>query len=135
MRAVLIVFLLLFIAPTADIKGYQHTSTAKDTTMRDEVYRKIYKLGFKGNYVITGEAKPKNSTLFYTVEDGHVQFIREKKVEVHGKPRKWHPFKIIINIPDTALPDNGSVVLTLYERNANGKMIHSYPIILEQFYH
>ena len=71
---------------------------------------------------------------FYTVEDGHVQFIREKEVKVHGKV-KWHPFKIMINIPNTALPDNGSVVLTLYERNANGKMIHSYPITLEQFYH
>jgi hypothetical protein len=120
---VLLILLTLFIsAPLI------HSKAAES----DQVYRKIYKLGYMGNYVITGEAK---GSFYYSVEDGHVQYIQEKKVNLKGKTALWHPFKIMINIPRTALPENGSVVLTLYKHGKKKGASDTYPIVLEQFYH
>lgn len=124
MRFIFILLLLLFVTPLTDIHAAQQ---------QDHVFRKIYKMGYKGNYVITGEAKV--NSVFYTVEDGHVQYIREKKVTLKGDPSKWRPFKIMINIPDSTLPENGTVVVTLYEHNAKKSIVHPLPIVLEQFYH
>jgi hypothetical protein len=115
MRVIVILFTLLMAAPLMDGKA------------AEQDYRNIYKLGYMGNYVITGEAK---GSFYYSVEDGHVQYIREKKVNLKGDAAKWHPFKITVNIPRTALPDNGSVIVTLSKHGAD-----SYQIVLEQFYH
>lgn len=115
MRVLAILLTLLMAVPLMDSKA------------AEQDYRNIYKLGYMGNYVITGEAK---GSFYYSVEDGHVQFIREKKVNIKGDGAKWHPFKITINIPRTALPDNGSVIVTLYKHGAS-----TYPVVLDQFYH
>jgi hypothetical protein len=115
MRVLFILLTLLMAAPLMDSKA------------AEQDYRNIYKLGYMGNYVITGEAR---GSFYYSVEDGHVQFIREKKVDLKGNAEKWHPFKIMINIPRTALPENGSVIVTLYKHGGD-----TYPVVLEQFYH
>lgn len=120
MRVLFVLLAILMAAPLSDSKA------------ADLDYRKIYKLGYMGNYVITGEAR---GSFYYSVEDGHVQFIREKKVNVKGSEAKWHPFKIMINIPRTALPDNGSVIVTLYKHGAKRTTTDIHPIVLEQFYH
>jgi hypothetical protein len=124
-RVIFILLALLMATPLIDSKAAS-MQTIKES---DQVYRKIYKLGYRGNYVITGEAK---SSFYYSVEDGHVQYIQEKKVNLKGKPSLWHPFKIMINIPRTALPENGSVIVTFYKK---GEKADTYPIVLEQFYH
>jgi GH35 family endo-1,4-beta-xylanase len=116
-RVIFILLALLMAAPLMDSKA------------AEQDYRKIYKLGYMGNYVITGEAK---GSFYYSVEDGHVQYIQEKKVSLKGKQSLWHPFKIMINIPKTALPENGSVIVTFYKKGEN---TGTYPIVLEQFYH
>lgn len=129
MRAVFIFLLILFWIPSNDMQAHQYAGKGNAG-----VFRHVYAVGYKGNYVVTGEAKSKAGSFYYSVEDGHAEFIHDKKVKVKGKRLKWKPFKISINIPDTALPDNGSVVLNLYERNSEGESIHSYPVILERFY-
>ena len=128
MRVIIILFLFLMAAPLIESKAAPLHNNA-DSVAGDQMYRKIYKLGYKGNYVITGEAK---SSFYYSVEDGHIQYIREKKVNLNGKTSKWRPFKITINIPKTALPENGSVIVTFYDK---GGTKETYPIVLEQFYH
>jgi hypothetical protein len=124
-RVIFILLALLMATPLIDSKA----ASMQRIKESDQVYRKIYKLGYRGNYVITGEAK---SSFYYSVEDGHVQYIPEKKVNLKGKPSLWHPFKIIINIPRTALPENGSVIVTFYKK---GEKTGTYPIVLEQIYH
>jgi hypothetical protein len=125
LRILFILLALLMAAPIIDSQA----AWMKSSKESDQVYRKIYKLGYRGNYVITGEAK---SSFYYSVEDGHVQYIQEKRANLKGKPSLWHPFKIMINIPRTALPENGSVIVTLYKK---GEKTGTYPIVLEQFYH
>ncbi|MDP4106769.1 MAG: intracellular proteinase inhibitor [Bacillota bacterium] len=125
MRVIFILLALLMAAPLIDSKA----ASMQPSKESDQVYRKIYKLGYMGNYVITGEAK---GSFYYSVEDGHVQYIQEKKVDLKGKQTLWHPFKIMINIPKTALPENGSVIVTFYKKE--GKT-GTYPIVLEQFFH
>jgi GH35 family endo-1,4-beta-xylanase len=124
-RVIFILLALLMAAPLIDSKA----ASMQPIKESDQVYRKIYKLGYMGNYVITGEAK---GSFYYSVEDGHVQYIQEKRVNLKGKPSLWHPFKIMINIPRTALPENGSVIITFYKK---GEKTGTYPIVLEQFYH
>jgi GH35 family endo-1,4-beta-xylanase len=124
-RVIFILLALLMAAPLIDSKA----ASMQPIKESDQVYRKIYKLGYMGNYVITGEAK---GSFYYSVEDGHVQYIQEKRVNLKGKPSLWHPFKIMINIPRTALPENGSVIVTFYKK---GEKSGTYPIVLEQFYH
>jgi hypothetical protein len=124
-RVIFILLALLMAAPLINSKA----ATMHPGKESDQVYRKIYKIGYRGNYVITGEAK---GSFYYSVEDGHVQFIQEKKVNLKGKRAMWHPFKIAINIPQTALPENGSVIVTFYKK---GETKGTYPIVLDQFYH
>jgi GH35 family endo-1,4-beta-xylanase len=124
-RVIFILLALLMAGPLIDSKA----ASMQPSKESDQVYRKIYKLGYMGNYVITGEAK---GSFYYSVEDGHVQYIQEKRVNLKGKSSLWHPFKIMINIPRTALPENGSVIVTFYKK---GEKSGTYPIVLEQFYH
>lgn len=86
--------------------------------------------GEKGNYIVTGEARPVSGKLYYTVEDGHNELIAEQPLKIN--PKGWEPFKIDVSIPAEKLPESGSVVLHLYERNKkDGSIIHSFSVVLE----
>ncbi|WP_256360220.1 BsuPI-related putative proteinase inhibitor [Mesobacillus boroniphilus] len=89
--------------------------------------------GIKGNYKIKGEARPINGKFFYTVEDGHNQLIPETEMKTGGKYPQWKPFSLEISIPESKLPQNGSVILNLYERSKDGEIIHTHPVLLERF--
>ncbi|MDR7000836.1 BsuPI-related putative proteinase inhibitor [Neobacillus niacini] len=98
------------------------------------VFRHVKVEGNRGKYQIIGETKPSKGSFFYTVEDGHEEFVEEKQMDIGGETQEWKPFKIQLLIPETKLPDNGSLILFLYERNHQNKIIHSFPVILEKFY-
>jgi hypothetical protein len=84
--------------------------------------------GTKGHYLVKGEAQ--SSKFFYSVEDGHFEYVGEKQLYL---TEKRPSFQIEIQIPAEKLPKKGSLILYLYERNQENKMIHSYPVILERF--
>ncbi|OIK05450.1 hypothetical protein BIV60_27725 [Bacillus sp. MUM 116] len=98
------------------------------------VFRHVKVEGNSGNYQISGETNPTKGRFFYTVEDGHKEFIQEHQIEIDGKQEEWKPFMIHIQISETKLPDNGSLILFLYDRNKKDEIIHSFPVILEKFY-
>jgi hypothetical protein len=89
--------------------------------------------GNKGTYVVTGETRTEKGLFFYTVEDGHVEYKKEKQVLTNGLGSDWHSFKLQIHLPEEKLPNNGSLILNLYERSKEKQIIHSYPLILEKF--
>ncbi|WP_223592864.1 BsuPI-related putative proteinase inhibitor [Neobacillus bataviensis] len=93
-------------------------------------FRFVKVSGTKGDYVVTGEVRPANRRLFYSVEDGHQEYIKEKEVVFDGK-EEWEKFKLSIQLSIDKLPDNGSLMLNLYERDKNGNIISLYPIVLE----
>ncbi|GAM15682.1 BsuPI-related putative proteinase inhibitor [Mesobacillus selenatarsenatis] len=97
------------------------------------VFKGIVSEGSKGNYKIMGEARPINGKFFYTAEDGHNQLIPETEVVPGAKYPQWKPFSLEISIPESKLPQNGSVILNLYERSKDGEIIHTYPVLLERF--
>lgn len=96
-------------------------------------FRHVKVEGNNGYYRINGEVRSLNEVFYYSVEDGHVVFTEGNKVVPKGKTFNWKPFNIQIQIPANKLPDNGTFILSLYERSIDGQISHSYPIVLERF--
>jgi hypothetical protein len=96
-------------------------------------FKKIEVSGEKGSYRVKGQAKPKNGTFYYTVEDGHHQQVQETKKVISEDTSEWSTFVLEIKIPDDRLPQNGTLILNLYERE-NEMIVHNYSVILEKFY-
>ncbi|WP_102261826.1 BsuPI-related putative proteinase inhibitor [Mesobacillus jeotgali] len=118
--------------PVGDKKPLTDTKTMY-IPGENPVFNGVVSEGNKGNYIIKGEARPINGKFFYTVEDGHNQLIPETEVAPGAKYPKWKPFSLEISIPESKLPQNGSVILNLYERGKDGEIIHTYPVLLERF--
>ncbi|WP_051591053.1 BsuPI-related putative proteinase inhibitor [Bacillus sp. UNC438CL73TsuS30] len=100
----------------------------------NSAFRHVKVNGNRGKYKISGEIKPSQRVFYYTVEDGHEEFVNETQIKLDGKPQDWNSFTIQIQIPETKLPDNGSLILFLYERDHENKIIHSFSVTLEKFY-
>ena len=97
--------------------------------------RHVNVLGSSGRYTVTGQVKLSVGNYFYTVEDGHNVLISEKILVKKANKTKWMPFKVKINLVKKQLPSNGTIIFYTYERDAQGKIIHAYSIVLEKFYH
>jgi hypothetical protein len=97
------------------------------------LFKSVNSEGVKGTYKVMGEVRPINGKFYYTVEDGHNQLIAETEVVAGAKYPQWNPFTLEVSIPESKLPQNGSVILNLYERSKDGEIIHSYPVLLERF--
>ncbi|GHH98507.1 BsuPI-related putative proteinase inhibitor [Neobacillus kokaensis] len=98
----------------------------------EESFRDVKVSGTKGNYLVRGEIKHQNAELYYVVEDGHIEYIKENKVQLGKKDQEWVPFKIDIHIPQEKLPHNASLLMYFYEKNNEGKKVHTYPFVLER---
>ncbi|RSK56034.1 BsuPI-related putative proteinase inhibitor [Bacillus canaveralius] len=102
--------------------------------MENPVFRNIKASGVKGNYTITGEARPGTGEFFYTAEDGHNELVTEQTMRTGSEYPDWSKFELSIRIPEDKLPKNGSVITSLYERtNQGGQTFHHYPVLLESF--
>ncbi|MBG9545645.1 hypothetical protein ABE29_23695 [Cytobacillus firmus] len=85
--------------------------------------------GRNGEYIILFKARPKSGKLWYTVEDGHNELQSEKTIL--ASPNDWKSFRIKISLPSENIPENRTVVLHLYEKDEDGDIMNSYPVILE----
>lgn len=97
------------------------------------VIRNVKVEGSSGKYLITGDTKGSNGTLYYIVEDGHVEYIAEKPIKTPDG-QDWEHFKIEVDIPKEKLPTNGTLLLNVYERSSENQIRNNYPVILEKFY-
>nr|WP_315363684.1 hypothetical protein [Cytobacillus firmus] len=75
------------------------------------------------------KARPKSGKLWYTVEDGHNELQSEKSIVASSND--WKSFRIKISLPSENIPENRTVVLHLYEKDEDGDIMNSYPVILE----
>ncbi|MCS0672614.1 BsuPI-related putative proteinase inhibitor [Cytobacillus firmus] len=98
---------------------------------QNPAFRQVKVTGDNGLYSVSIEGRPKSGKLWYTVEDGHNELLPEK--EVSALSNNWENFNIKVSIPADKLPENGSVILHLYEKSHNdGHIINSFPVILER---
>jgi Immunoglobulin-like domain of bacterial spore germination len=127
-RFLLLFGLLFLFAAPAKILAMESQNAAENP-----VFRNVIVSGEKGNYEVSGEARPIEGVFYYTVEDGHNEFISETARAHQTKFPEWSPFSITVNIDKKKLPVNGSLILNLYERSKkDNSIIHTYPVLLEQ---
>ena len=126
------IFSLVLATPSALGQAEEGENLAE---VENIVFRDIKVKGKNGDYVIDGEARTKNGTFYYLVEDGHYEFISETKITMKERQQKqkWASFNIKISIPKNKLPDNGTVAIYFYEKDQNNNMIHVQATVLEQF--
>lgn len=85
--------------------------------------------GRNGEYIILFKARPKSGKLWYSVEDGHNELQSEKTI--WASSNDWKSYRIKISLPSEDIPENGTVVLHLYEKDEDGDIMNSYPVMLE----
>ena len=90
--------------------------------------------GKNGKYLVTGEARPHKKAFYYVVEDGHFVFISETEVKSESVFPKWSKFTLNVAVSPKKLPNNGALIMYLYEKGAlNDELKLVFPIVLEQF--
>lgn len=121
--------LLLFL-----VTGFFSFETAMTELFeKNAAFQNIFVTGENGKYVITGETRSANGEFFFTVEDGHNEWITGKKKTVSEVYPTWSKFKIEVSVPIEKLPKkNGSVILYLFERSSDGKMLNTLPVELNK---
>jgi hypothetical protein len=119
-------------------KGETHAAVLREKAKLDvpeenTAFRKVEISGENGVYEVKGEARMKSGEFYYTAEDGHNVLAGEASYLFDSKYPEWSPFSFKINIQEKSLPENGTVLLSLYEKDKEGRIIHSYPAVLETF--
>lgn len=89
--------------------------------------------GKSGIYTVKGQTNVKKGEFFYTVEDGHNEYMAETQVKVSAGDSAWTSFELAIHIPTEKLPGNGTLILNLYEKSESGQILDSLPLVLETF--
>lgn len=108
-------------------------ATIVDEQSENLVFRDIAVSGKRGVYTVTGQANVTKGEFFYTVEDGHNEFISETLVKVSTNYPNWISFELDISIPVEKMPENGTLILNLYEKSESGQILESLPVVLETF--
>ncbi|KAF0818075.1 MULTISPECIES: BsuPI-related putative proteinase inhibitor [unclassified Cytobacillus] len=93
------------------------------------VFRQVKANGENGLYSVEIEGRPKGGKVWYSVEDGHNELLPEKGVSAQSN--NWENFYIEVNISPDKLPESGTVLLHLYEKDKAGNIMNSFPVILE----
>ncbi|SDJ44201.1 BsuPI-related putative proteinase inhibitor [Salimicrobium halophilum] len=114
----------------------ENSSEGEETTSIDgnDAFRNLELSGENGNYTISGEARVFEGSFLYRVEDGHNELIGETPVQVDSGAPSWSEFSLDISIPESDLPDFGTLTLMLYENSAkDGEPTNVNYVPLEQF--
>jgi hypothetical protein len=123
---------LICISIPANVHGQGPSET--QGTQSEVLFKNIQVTGKSGEYVVTGQAHSQYNHLFYSVEDGHYILVTEQPIKGNAKDPNWSNFTLTISISKNRLPDNGTLVLNLYQKNPNDQTLkHVYPVVLETF--
>ncbi|WP_176142495.1 BsuPI-related putative proteinase inhibitor [Halobacillus hunanensis] len=101
--------------------------------MVGEVFRNFTLTGENGQYKVTGEANVREGKFYYSVDDGHNVLIESKAVEVEKAAPEWSEFTIQMDIPKDQLPEQGALVMTIYQLDENGQPVNLNYVPLENF--
>ncbi|UOQ92810.1 BsuPI-related putative proteinase inhibitor [Halobacillus shinanisalinarum] len=107
--------------------------TAQNIAVGNEAFRNFTLKGEKGNYSVSGEASVNEGTFYYSVDNGHNILIDKEKVQVDKAAPEWSSFDIQIDITEEKLPDQGALVMTIYQLDENDQPVNMNYVPLENF--
>ncbi|WP_066054698.1 hypothetical protein [Robertmurraya korlensis] len=96
-------------------------------------FKNIVVDGEGGNYKVRGDAHIGKDYFYYSVEDGHTQYIEETKIQTGKAFGEAYPFVITISIPKKKLPKNSTLIMNLYSKTDKGVITQAHPVVLEVF--
>lgn len=99
----------------------------------ESAFKNIVVDGGSGNYKVRGDAHIGKDYFYYSVEDGHTQFIEETKIQTGKAFGDAYPFVITVSIPKEKLPKNGTLIMNVYTKSEKGDIQQSHPVVLEVF--
>jgi hypothetical protein len=114
----------------------QSISAESKVTVPNEnvAFRNIKVEGSNGEYKVIGEARVFEASFFYAVENGHDYVIDETVITTQEGAPEWSTFELNISIPSDKIPNNGTLILQLFERSAkDGEIVNLYSTPLESF--
>lgn len=118
MKKTTVVFLCMLISSFLPFLTITAANSGKEQVKIEDVTVS----GTRGNYLVEGKATT-TGTIFYSVEDGHNEFIANQKLQVSNKQ-----FSLKIHLEEKDLPTNGTIILFFSEE---GK--EPYSLVLETF--
>lgn len=131
MKYLMVIPLLIFSFSSAvPFQTDAYFATVEKPSEENEAFKKIEVQGKDGSYVVKGEVKTERGAFFYTVEDGHNQYVDETKIT---SGTEWTPFEIKVEIEQEKLPQNATIILHLYEKDVTGGNVNSLPVVLQMF--
>lgn len=91
-----------------------------DPDNQHESFRSVEVEGENGEYTVTGEVDTSAGVTYYEVEDGHNYFVEQTEIPVEGDG--WQEFEINVSIAEDLLPQNGAVVMLLFNEDRSEQM-------------
>ncbi len=131
-KVILLFFLLFFHAGDAAVEiggPFRHSASAEGNS-ENHKFKDIVITEKDGQYTITGSCMVNKGVFYYSVEDGHRILIPETKVRVNNL--YWTSFKLAISVPNKPVPENGALILNLYEKNRSKEICDQVPVVLEK---
>ncbi|MCM3570025.1 hypothetical protein [Neobacillus mesonae] len=128
MRIVICLSVLLFSLVNVHVDAREKMNQALEKSGN---LRHIMVSGTQGHYLVKGEVKRTKEKWYYTVEDGHKEYVKEKQVQIRKSQEKWIPFQFEVTLPRGKLPHNASLLIYLYQKGNEGKK-NIFPFVLER---
>lgn len=116
--------------------GKDKLKAVKEFTIpaQSTAFRNVKVSGKDGKYLVSGEARVFEASFFYAVEDGHDYIIKETVQTAKEGAPSWSDFEFEVNIPKEKFPENGVLLLVLYERSAkDDSVVNTHQVILQEF--
>jgi hypothetical protein len=111
------------------LKPFENKGIYSQVEAENPIFQNIKVSGGKGEYHISGEARPMSGEFFYMIEDGHNELETIKRVKTDFSYPAWSDFQLNVKVK---APLKGTLTLCLFEKGANEKIIHFLPIVLEK---
>ncbi|MBO9129684.1 hypothetical protein [Bacillus sp. 165] len=93
----------------------------------DKLPQNIKVEGKDGNYKLSGDAAQGWSKGYYSVEDGHNQYVEETSTDMSK------PWSVQVHISKEDLPSFGVITLVLYIKDDNGQITQTQAVQLQNF--
>lgn len=131
-KAIIFFSFLLFFQFGNEVEGMSSSqAAAAEDKVENHHFKDIVVSKKNGQYVISGKSKVKKGVFYYNVEDGHRVLVPETKARVNNL--YWTSFKLFVAIPTKNIPDNGVLILNLYEKGRSKEITDHFPVVLERF--